>query len=82
MTRSSSATGSEEALTQLGVTRESLEAALRSSISESPQAVDGLVSAVLSRFHVDREEVVAALWDLVEDDGLRYDAAARVSRVG
>ncbi len=82
MTRSGSEKTSEEALTQLAVTRETLEAALRGSISDAPMPVDGLVRDVLLKFHVDREEVVAVLWDLVEDDDLRYDAAARVSRAG
>ena len=83
MTRSGSEKTSEEALTQLAVTRETLEAALRGSISGATlMPVDGLVRDVLLKFHVDREEVVAVLWDLVEDDDLRYDAAARVSRAG
>lgn len=82
MSRSGSDKSSEEALTELAVTRDALEAALRGGISDAPIPVDGLVRDVLLKFHVDREEVVAVLWDLVEEDNLRYDAAARVSRAG
>lgn len=59
-----------------------LHEVLRGSISVDPQPVREVVDRVLNKCAVDREEIVAAMWDLVEDEGLIYDAAARIRRRG
>lgn len=61
-------------------TNDALHEALRKAISDTPQRVSDVVERVVGEYRVDREEVVAAMWDLVEDDGLVYDAAARIRR--
>jgi hypothetical protein len=68
-------------LTVLAVADEGkLYDALRRAISAKPTPVSDVLSDVLHECRVDREEVVAAMWDLVEDEGFVYDAAATIRR--
>lgn len=62
------------------VTTSDIYAALREGVRAEPQPASAVVDGVVATCRVDREEVVAAMWDLVEDDGFVYDAGARIRR--
>jgi len=48
--------------------------------SEDPTPVSEMLGRVVRECQVDRDEIVAAMWDLVEDGELAYDGAARIRR--
>lgn len=62
------------------IEKDDIYAALRDAVGEKPQPAYELLQRVVADLHVGREQVVAALWDLVEDEGFIYDAAAKVHR--
>lgn len=81
MARSDSAPLAKESdLTTMHAPEQDLQAFVLGVVSEVPRPFDELLRKVLDRFPVDREEVVAAVWDLVEDEGLVYDASATFRR--
>lgn len=79
-TQPTQTSGETELIVMTGATEGDLYSALRGEISIEPTPVSTVVEHVLRACRVDREEVVAAMWDLVEDEGFIYDAAARIRR--
>ncbi|MBD3948153.1 hypothetical protein [Nocardioides ganghwensis] len=67
-------------MTTMHAPEQDLQAYVLGVVSEMPRPFDELLGKVLAQFAVDREEVVAAVWDLVEDEGLVYDASATFRR--
>lgn len=61
-------------------TVEELHRAVRDEIESGPQPVQKILEDLQRRFPVDREELVAAIWDVVEDDQLIYTARATLTR--
>lgn len=72
--------GRETRVAAQAAQEQDLRAAVSGYISHEALPVDKIVSSVLGRYHVDPQEVVAVVWDLVEDEDLIYDASARVRR--
>jgi hypothetical protein len=80
MARSQKVTIGGKGMTALSLDTQGLHKVVGEYITATAQPVEQIVREVISRWAVDREEVIATVWDLIEDDELLYDASARVRR--